>query len=273
MADWPFFKFFPADWLKDTRRLDREIKGDWIDLLCMMWPAGELCWEVEDLANQLGLSPEQTSVAVTKLFTTGTADGEFFSKNSPRKSEKIENLCPDDDVRKLYVRIRSRRMWREWQDREKNREDQQKHRDKIHGSTNNKPHSKENVSEMSAGEVRSHISELESNTLLSADADDTMSVKDLVNSWNGHLRELPAVHWPLSPSRYRKVVSRLKEHPGVDFWQQVFDNVLKSRFLLGKNGGTWYANFDWIIKNDSNCMKVWEGQYGSDKAGHPGHSG
>lgn len=32
-----FMKWYPADWINDTRALSAEAKGCWIDILCLMW--------------------------------------------------------------------------------------------------------------------------------------------------------------------------------------------------------------------------------------------
>ncbi len=91
---------------------------------------------------------------------------------------------------------------------------------------------------------------------------DFFSVKDLVESWNEIFKgKLPSVQWPLSPSRQRKAGQRLKEHSLIDFWQQVFNNIGTSAFLLGSKNGTWRCTLDFLIANDSNCLKIYEGAY------------
>ena len=39
MAKLSFMKFYPYDWINDTRSLSASAKGCWIDLLCLMWNA------------------------------------------------------------------------------------------------------------------------------------------------------------------------------------------------------------------------------------------
>lgn len=91
---------------------------------------------------------------------------------------------------------------------------------------------------------------------------DSFSVKDLVESWNESFSgKLPCVQWPLSPGRQRKAGQRLKEHSLIAFWQQVFNNISTSAFLLGANNGTWRCTLDFLIANDSNCLKIYEGAY------------
>lgn len=88
-----------------------------------------------------------------------------------------------------------------------------------------------------------------------------MSVQEFVESWNEIISPvLPAVIWPLAPSRARKAAARLKEHPDMQFWERVFANTLQSDFLAGKKTA-WRATFDFLVANDANCLKIYEGGY------------
>jgi len=89
-----------------------------------------------------------------------------------------------------------------------------------------------------------------------------ISVKEFVESWNQEFSgQLPAVQWPLSASRQRKAALRINEHKNLEFWNQVFSNIDASAFLLGKNNGAWRCTFDFLVANDTNCIKIYEGAY------------
>lgn len=93
-----------------------------------------------------------------------------------------------------------------------------------------------------------------------------ISVKEFAESWNETFKgKLSQVELPLSTTRQRKSQARLNEHPKAEFWEQVFGNILSSQFLLGlanSNGhGKWRCSFDFLIANDTNCVKIYEGQY------------
>ena len=91
-----------------------------------------------------------------------------------------------------------------------------------------------------------------------------MSVQEFVESWNEIFSGiLPTVEWPLARSRHDKAAARLKEHRSMDFWKKVFQNITASDFLMGKTGGTWKCNFDFLINNDLNATKIYEGSYGT----------
>lgn len=98
------------------------------------------------------------------------------------------------------------------------------------------------------------------------DDPDKFHVQDLVDSWNDVFGSiLPKVEWPLAPSRHRKASMRVKEHQSLDFWQKVFDQIGGSDFLTGKGNGSWKCTFDFLINNDTNALKIWEGAYANGK--------
>ncbi len=100
---------------------------------------------------------------------------------------------------------------------------------------------------------------------------DEISIQDFTDSWNEvFANKLPQVEWPVSQSRRHKIRARLREHPDVPFWNRVFGNIGRSSFLLGtgnsRNGHeNWKCTMDFLIANDTNCMKIWEGQYDQNR--------
>lgn len=76
----------------------------------------------------------------------------------------------------------------------------------------------------------------------------------------------------LSDKRRTKLRLRLTEMEAVgdplEVIQQVFDKMQASAFLKGGNARGWKATFDWLLINDTNWLKVYEGQY-DDKPGKP----
>ena len=46
----------------------------------------------------------------------------------------------------------------------------------------------------------------------------------------------------------------------MQFWERVFKNILQSDFLTGKKTN-WKANLDFLVTNDTNCYKIYEGAY------------
>jgi len=65
----------------------------------------------------------------------------------------------------------------------------------------------------------------------------------------------------LTKDRKTKIKTRLKEHPEKDFWETVCKNAEKSVFIRKSQ----FFTFDWIIKNNLNPVKVFEGNYNKEE--------
>lgn len=72
----------------------------------------------------------------------------------------------------------------------------------------------------------------------------------------------------LTDSRKRKIRTRmLNDKDFVNNLGKAINAISESKFLLGKNGSRgWKVNFDWLIENDTNYLKVLEGSYSDGKA-------
>lgn len=90
--------------------------------------------------------------------------------------------------------------------------------------------------------------------------------REFVNLFNSKVEYIPKVS-ELSSSRREKINTRKKEKADLAWWARVFekaDNVL----IPGKEGKKdWFPTFDWLIDNDKNAVKVFEGNY--DNARRP----
>lgn len=61
----------------------------------------------------------------------------------------------------------------------------------------------------------------------------------------------------LSGSRKKKAKKRLSENSKKIFWEVVFRNAEKSVFIRKSS----FFSFDWVLANDINALKVYEGKY------------
>lgn len=80
----------------------------------------------------------------------------------------------------------------------------------------------------------------------------------LFDLWN-EIIESPKAS-TFSMSRETKCRVRLNER-SLEEWRLVLHKIRDSRFCQGQNKNNWRADFDWIISNDSNYVKVLEGRY------------
>jgi hypothetical protein len=60
-------------------------------------------------------------------------------------------------------------------------------------------------------------------------------------------------------SRLRKFNTRVRE-PAFDFLK-ILEGIRQSTFLRGQNQENWKADWDWIMANDTNYLKIIEGKY------------
>lgn len=66
----------------------------------------------------------------------------------------------------------------------------------------------------------------------------------------------------ISKSRLESLTARLKEST---FTDDIFKAIEEQNFLYGHNDRKWRISFDWIIKNDTNYIKVIERKYSDGK--------
>ena len=97
-----------------------------------------------------------------------------------------------------------------------------------------------------------------------------ITAKDLMDGWNDLCAPLGLARVALlSDTRKRKAAARAHEHREVVFWNRVFGRIKTSAFLLGRTNNSnghqkWRIDFDWLIDNDTNCVKVYEGKYNAE---------
>ena len=75
----------------------------------------------------------------------------------------------------------------------------------------------------------------------------------------------------LSKSRKDKLKLRIKEF-GEKMILDTIKKISSSKFLMGDNKQNWKCSFDWLIENDKNILKVYEGNYDSEKKANEGEN-
>ncbi len=94
-----------------------------------------------------------------------------------------------------------------------------------------------------------------------AEEEKPLSPTEIMGSWNRLAEELglPKVE-KLSPDRLTKIGARLKAYPEIRYWQQAFNTIRRSPFLLGDSPSGWKADFDFLIQAKS-FNRLVEGSY------------
>jgi hypothetical protein len=96
---------------------------------------------------------------------------------------------------------------------------------------------------------------------------DPIKLQDIVDLWNKEMPSpIPRVA-KLTDQRRPHLKARLDDLPTIEGWKDLFKMIRRSSFLTGR-GGDWFVDFDWVIKNDGNLIKILEGKY-DDKGSQP----
>ncbi len=84
--------------------------------------------------------------------------------------------------------------------------------------------------------------------------------KELASLWNKYAVDAAPVKDidNMPASRIKKIKSRLKEKPDLQYWDRLFAKRQKLPFYCGDSHGGWIPNFNWFMENDSNHVKVFE---------------
>lgn len=114
MSKLPSMPFYPGDWLKDPdlRRCSHELKGVWIDMLCLLWECDErgvfitagVPWKDREVAEAVGGNTDVTLRRIHELLAKRVArrresDGAIFSERMVR-----------DEKTRGQIRLRVRRF-------------------------------------------------------------------------------------------------------------------------------------------------------------------
>lgn len=72
----------------------------------------------------------------------------------------------------------------------------------------------------------------------------------------------------LTDKRKNKLRVRISEFKvagePLEVFKKILDNIGNSEFLKGNNSSGWTISFDWLINNENNWRKVYEGNYSND---------
>jgi hypothetical protein len=85
-------------------------------------------------------------------------------------------------------------------------------------------------------------------------------IEPFAETWNLFAKayKLPCLQ-DINISRRRKFSTRIRE-PAFDFLK-ILEGIKVSAHLKGENNGGWKVDFNWILENDSNYLKILEGNY------------
>jgi DNA-binding Lrp family transcriptional regulator len=80
-----------------------------------------------------------------------------------------------------------------------------------------------------------------------------------VSLWNTQ-EKLPKII-TMSDTRHKAFRTRMGEKQFAESWRQIIEKIAASDFLCGKNDRGWRADIDWLLKNNTNYVKVLEDKF------------
>lgn len=84
----------------------------------------------------------------------------------------------------------------------------------------------------------------------------------IISGWNA--LQLTQVK-KLTEERKENITELLKSYT-IENFQKAFEEIRASEFLRGHNPDLWQISFDWLIRDDQNFTKVFEGSYKTREA-------
>lgn len=246
MGKLPFMQFFPDAWLVDTRRLSPLAKAAWIDILCYCWNAperGVYSRTLPAMAFEHGVTQEVLAKLLEEL-----AQVAEINRSGGAVTIMSRRIVREEKVRE-YERTRKR-----WQRENTN----------VPDLSRNCPA----VVTQEKLEVRSQKLEeetLQGDAAVQQPPRPVIPYLELQEAWNGNSGPLPRVT-ALTDKRRAKLRLRWLEVPNMEYWRLVIRRVAASKFCQGKSDRGWIADFDWLIANDTNHVKVMEGKYDNKPA-------
>ena len=107
---------------------------------------------------------------------------------------------------------------------------------------------------------------------LGKDRDPQPPYNDIKDLFNKICKSYPSIK-SLSDTRKKHIKARwIQFDEDINTFEMAFKLLEQSEFCKGNNNRQWKANFEWLIKNDTNMLKVLEGNY-LDKGGRNGING
>jgi hypothetical protein len=107
-----------------------------------------------------------------------------------------------------------------------------------------------------------------------ADAAVSKSSEVLVEIYKAENKFLPDI-LEFTKERRKQCRTRLAKNPDkfIDQFTRAVIKAQETPFLRGEGSKGWRADFDWLISNDRNVVKVLEGKYDQNERAGPGNNG
>jgi hypothetical protein len=244
----PSFQFYPNDWLGDMnlRMCSVATRGVWIDLLCIMHKSKKYGYLVQKESGKWSNMSPKTIQKLTGMTRKRIVNGlRELSKNDVIKYDDnglmySKRLVKDHRLRKIRMEV-----------------------GKLGGNPNlvNQSDNQKSTPSSSSSPSSSYSGK---NTPISPKPkkkETIISSKEVdafFRLWNKYAVNGVKRANKLTNTRIKQIKSRLKEEPNLDYWQSIFSKLQRLPFYCGENKNGWQVNIDYIIRNDTNHVKIYE---------------
>lgn len=260
----PGFYWFPKDWMADTglQSCSLTARGLWIEMINLMWLSPKRGYLLLQNSNK----PTNKAIAIL----TRTTEKEVEVLLSELNENSVYSVDEDgviycrkildlEHIRRVRAEAGTIGMSKRW------------------GFCNNKKITGCHNKSITGTEIRKKKDEdvlEEKESMREKETPDTNPLKKLVEDWNlfAEGNKLTKVE-VLSKDREKKLRCRLREQPFKERFPEILQGIEASAFLLGlkkprkPDEKSFKVDFDWIIKNDTNYLKILEGKYKDEGRG------
>lgn len=229
-----FMPLYIGDYLAGTSRLTTELHGAYMLLIMDYWMNGELPDDNNALASIARMNLDAWSIAravLEKYFSI--ANGAWIHK---RIEEELQKAVEKKSKAKEKAEKAAKARW------------------SNATSINQAMHE-----ECPSPSPSPSYKELK---YIAPSEREPVPVQDIINLFNKSFENLPEVKI-LSEKRRAMVRKRWTENKGlqtIERWEDFYEYVKKSDFLMGRSDNPFNMTFDWMF-NPTNFIKIYEGNY------------
>jgi uncharacterized protein YdaU (DUF1376 family) len=242
MTKAPAFQFYASDFVDDTMEWTPLEVGIYMRLLCFQWINKSLPQEKNRMARLSGCTEKEFSDAwetiKSKFYVNG--DGRIYNK-------KLENIRIAQD-----------------EYREKQRISGVKGARVRYGDPISDPNGEKVALQSSSSSSSLSSSSEKEGVLHEGGKMPSCHPRKLFEIYANENKKLPRAE-TFTKEREHKCRVRLNAKNFIENFKKAVQKSQDTPFLCGENARGWRADFDWLIANDTNIIKILEGRYTKGK--------
>jgi hypothetical protein len=240
-----FTKLYSSIVFSTIWREDDKTRLVWITMLAIADENGDVKSSIPGLADAARVSISECEAALQKL-----SSPDKYSRSKEQEGRRIVEIDGGWNIvnRNKYRDKTSNRTeyWREYKRKKRGTPSTVDNVDNVESPPiSTQEEAKEEVKE--ENNKKEHCNPIAKNTI---------PADGFVAYWN-QFSSLPGIQ-NMNATRIKQLKTRVKEETFAENWKAIIEKLSQSKFHTGENDRGWKANVDWILKNDTNYMKILE---------------